>query len=91
MSVFVLSDLNGKESHSSVNSPVIGQDMSDDITENYVFPSLNDDLGMASPTNSPGSSFSNDTEFCDYWAHVGGSTFWMTNYFAKVRSFDWYF
>ena len=51
------------------------QDMSDDVTVNYVLPSLNDALGMASPSNSPSSSLPNEIELCDDWFHVGGSTF----------------
>ena len=53
--------------------------MSDDVTMNYVFPSLNDDLGMGPPTNIPRSSFPNEIEFyddwVDDWVHVGGYTF----------------
>ena len=49
------------------------QDMSDDVAANYVFPSLNNALGMASPANSPISSLSNDTDSCDDWVHFGGS------------------
>ena len=51
------------------------QHMSDDVTMNYVFPSLNGALGMGSPTNSPRSSLLNEIEFCDDWVHVSGSTF----------------
>ena len=65
--------------------------MSDDVTVNYVIPSLNDALGMGSPANSPRSSLPNEIEFCDDWLHVGGSTFWLTKYFTKVRSSDWFF
>ena len=53
----------------------VRQDMSDDVIASYVFPSLNDALGMASPANSPRSSLPNEIEFCDDWVHVGRSTF----------------
>ena len=53
----------------------VRQDMSVDVTANYVLPSLNNALGMASPANSPRYSLSNDTEYCDVWVHVSGSTF----------------
>ena len=47
------------------------QHMSDDVTMNYVFPSLNDALGLGAPANSPRSSLPNKTELCDDWVHVG--------------------
>ena len=52
----------------------VRQDMSDDVTVNYAFPSLNDALGMGSPNNIPRSSLPNEIEFCDDWVYVGGST-----------------
>ena len=51
----------------------VRQDMSDDVTANYVFPFLNYALGMDSLANSPRSSLSNDTKSCDDWVHVGVS------------------
>ena len=53
----------------------VRQDMSDDVTASYVFPSLNDSLGMAYPANRPRSSLSNDTKSCDNWVYVGVSIF----------------
>ena len=46
--------------------------MSDDVTMNYVFPSLNDALVMGSPANSPRSSLPNEIEFCDDWVDFIG-------------------
>ena len=69
----------------------VRQHMSDDVTMNYFFPSLNDALGMGSPANSPRFSLPNEIEFCDNWVYVGGSTLWMTNSFSKVRYSDWFF
>ena len=53
----------------------VRQNIRDEIIANYVFPYLNDALGMGYPANSQRSSLPNEIEFCDDWVHVGGSTF----------------
>ena len=55
--------------------PEISSVMSDDITVNYVSPSLNDAFSMGSSAHIPRSSLPNEIEFCDGWVHVSGSTF----------------
>ena len=75
MSVCALSGLNAKRVAFERHLVRVCQDMSDDVTYNYVFLSLNDALGMAFPANSPSYSLPNEIELCDEWVHVGGSNF----------------
>ena len=51
----------------------VRQDMRDDVAAKYTFPPVNNDLGDASPANSPNYSLSNDSNSGDDWVHISGS------------------
>ena len=44
---------------------MVRDQLSDDVTMNYIFPPVNDALGMGSSDNSPRYSFPNNIEFRD--------------------------
>ena len=49
---------------------MVRDQLSNDVAMNYIFPPVNDALGMGSSDNSPRSPLPNHIEFCDDWISV---------------------